>query len=259
MSELLTWNVAGRVTGVAEQATALAERAADVVCLQEVRAPAAPAWRELLGELGYAHAIATLEPGDVSSATPPTRRLGVLTAARTPLARATVPALPWPERHLAVEVDGVVVHNLHAPVSQKAGQVKVRTLEAIAAQLAAARDPVVLAGDLNTPQYESREGEVRSFARTRGGAIRPDRGERHDRAELGIVPGLAEHGFVDAFRAVNGYAARDRSWLYRHGKMGYRLDHIFVRGLRVEACAYVHTWRERRLSDHSALWARLEA
>jgi exonuclease III len=257
MTELVTWNVAGRVSSVADQAAALAERPVDVVCLQEVRATAAAAWRELLAAQGYTHAIATLEPGDVSRATPPERRLGVLTAARTPLVRLAAPQLPWPERHLAADVGGIAVHNLHAPISQKPGEVKVRTLEAVAAHLAGAADPVVLAGDLNTPQYESREGEVRSFARTRSGTIRPDRGERHDRAELGIVPGLAEHGFADAFRAVNGYGARDRSWLYPHGKMGYRLDHVFVRGLAVEAAAYVHGWRERRLSDHSALWVRL--
>jgi endonuclease/exonuclease/phosphatase family metal-dependent hydrolase len=39
--------------------------------------------------------------------------------------------------------------------------------------------------------------------------------------------------------------------------MGYRLDHILVRGLAVEACEYEHAWREAGLSDHSALWARL--
>jgi endonuclease/exonuclease/phosphatase family metal-dependent hydrolase len=259
--DLLTWNVAGRVSGVAAQAAALAARPVDVVALQEVRAPAAPVWRELLADMGYVHAIATLAPHDVSAATPSTRRLGVMTAARTPIVRGAAPALPWPERYLAVQLalDGVdvVLHNLHSPISQKPDQVKVLTLEAVAARLAADRAPAVLVGDLNTPQYESREGEVQSFARTRKGAIRPDRGARHDRAELGIVPGLADAGFVDAFRVVNGYGARDRSWLYPHGKMGYRLDHIFVRGLRVEACAYEHAWREQRLSDHSALWARV--
>jgi endonuclease/exonuclease/phosphatase family metal-dependent hydrolase len=39
--------------------------------------------------------------------------------------------------------------------------------------------------------------------------------------------------------------------------MGYRLDHIIARGLGVEACEYEHSWREQRLSDHSAVWADL--
>jgi endonuclease/exonuclease/phosphatase family metal-dependent hydrolase len=148
------------------------------------------------------------------------------------------------------------LHVLHAPISAKAGRAKVLTLEAIAGALAAPRDhPVVLAGDLNTPQYESREGEVRSFARTRTGRLREGFDERHDDAELCLVPGLGDHGYADAFRDRHGYLARDRSWMYPNGRTGFRLDHLLVRGLDVVAAAYVHAWRERRLSDHSALWA----
>jgi exonuclease III len=98
---------------------------------------------------------------------------------------------------------------------------------------------------------------VSSFARTRTGRLRPDYGERHDRAELGIVVGLGEHGYRDAFRTLHGYSRRDRSWLYPNGRMGYRLDHILVRGLDVEACDYRHDWRDARLSDHAAIWAQL--
>jgi endonuclease/exonuclease/phosphatase family metal-dependent hydrolase len=39
--------------------------------------------------------------------------------------------------------------------------------------------------------------------------------------------------------------------------MGYRLDHIMVRGARVEACEYRHDWRDAGLSDHAAMWAAL--
>jgi endonuclease/exonuclease/phosphatase family metal-dependent hydrolase len=260
--DLLTWNVAGRVRAVAEQAAALAELPVDVVALQEVRATAAAAWEDALAALGYTAQALTLPAA--RAAADPVRRLGVLTAARHPLHAEPPLDLPWPERHLAATVrtpaGPVRVHNLHAPISSKADLVKVRTLEAIAAHLAApANVPVVLVGDLNTPQYESREGETRSFARTRGGRIRPHLGERHDAAELGVVPGLSDHGFADAFRAVHGYAARDRSWLYPNGKMGYRLDHVLVRGLTPVGARYVHPWREQRLSDHSALWARLES
>jgi endonuclease/exonuclease/phosphatase family metal-dependent hydrolase len=114
----------------------------------------------------------------------------------------------------------------------------------------------VLVGDLNTPRYESREGVVSSFARTRAGKLRPELGERHDRAELGILVGLRDHGYVDAFRELHGYGRRDRSWVYPNRSFGYRLDHILVRGLRVEACDYRHDWRDRGLSDHAAMWAR---
>jgi exonuclease III len=256
---VVSWNVAGRVRSVPEQAAALLdEQPSDVVALQEIRLSSLAAWREELRARGYEHVVSGLDAHDPGVQPAPDRRLGVLVAARTPLAPAPQPVLPWQERVLAVTVDGVELLNLHAPISTKAEQVKVRTLEAVfehlAAPSAAAR---VFVGDLNTPQYESREGEVSSFARTRSGRIRPSYGERHDAAELSVVVGLLEHGYVDAFRALHGYGRRDRSWMYGHGKMGYRLDHVLVRGLSVAACDYRHDLRERGLSDHSAIWAEV--
>jgi endonuclease/exonuclease/phosphatase family metal-dependent hydrolase len=242
---------------VPEQAAALAERPVDVVALQEVRASALAAWREALSAQGYGCVVSSFDDADPGAFQSPLRRLGVLVAARMPLARVGEPELPWTERYLSVRLgESFVVHNLHAPISSKAGQVKVLTLEAVAASLAASDGPAVLLGDFNTPRYESREGEIQSFARTRSGRIRESLGERHDAAELGI---LTVPGFADAFRARHGYLRRDRSWLYPHGRTGYRLDHILVRGLHVDECEYEHGWRERRLSDHSALWAALSS
>lgn len=260
MAVVLTWNVAGRVRSVPAQARALAERPVDVVALQEVRATALPAWEEALAGLGYPHVAATL-PAD-GAQRPPERRLGVLIASRAPIEPCPMAEIPWPERYLAARTEAggalLELHNLHAPISSKADEVKVRTLEAVHAALATGGDlPRVLVGDLNTPQYESREGEVRSFARTRSGRIRPSHGERHDRAELLLITGLREHGYADAFRALHGYGRRDRSWLYPHRRTGYRLDHVIVRGLDVVACEYEHAWRDAGLSDHAAMWARL--
>jgi exonuclease III len=261
MARVVSWNVAGRVRSVAEQARALARRPADVVALQEVRASARAAWEHELAQLGYAHVAATLPVDHVPQG--PERRLGVLVAARRPLEPCPpLAALPWPERHLAVrtELDGALVelHDLHAPISSKAELVKVRTLEAVFAALAPPSElPRILAGDLNTPRYESREGEVQSFARTRSGRLRPELGARHDAAELALVVGLGEHGYRDAFRDLHGYSRRDRSWLYPHRKTGYRLDHLIVRGFAIDACEYEHDWRDARLSDHAAIWADL--
>jgi exonuclease III len=252
---VLTWNVQGRVSTVALQAEALAERPADVVALQEVRVTSIEAWRAALAGLGYHHVATSLH------LLPPERRLGVLVASRTPIEPLPAPpGLPWPDRVLSVQTEIGELVNVHAPLSSKPDRAKVLTLEAVYEHLAPPSDtPRILVGDLNTPQYESREGEVQSFARTRKGNIRPDYGERHDRAELLLITGLREHGYVDAFRTIHGYAARDRSWMYPNLKMGWRLDHIIVRGLDVEACGYVHSWRETKLSDHSGMWARLSA
>lgn len=256
-TRILSWNVAGRVRSVAEQAAAVAERDdVDVVALQEVRASAHAAWRDALAAAGWSHQHYSAPPGHA-----PERRLGVLIASREPLEPLEpIDGLPWPERYAAAHLPGagLDVHALHAPISAKAERVKVITLERVAAALGGDGPPAVLVGDLNTPAYESREGGVRSFARTRGGALRDGYDERHDRAELGLVPGLASDGggaWVDAFRAVHGYGARDRSWMYANRKFGYRLDHAFARRLQIDDCHYVHAWREAGLSDHSALWA----
>lgn len=219
---------------------------ADVVCLQEVTPTTRARWRDALGGAGYAWASPAEHP----------RRLEVMIAARDgvePL--PSPPGLPWPERHLAVRTAGIEVHTLHAPTSAREDLVKVRTLEALGAALLAGRAARVLAGDLNTPRHESEDGEVLTFARTRAGRLRPQRGERHDAAELLLLRGLP--GWTDAFRAVHGHGRRDRSWRAPWGE-SYRLDHVLCsRDMTVVACDYLHPWRESGLSDHSGMWAEL--
>ena len=260
MAVVLTWNVAGRVRGQEAQVSVLAEAPFDVLCLQEVTPTTRARWEAALGELGLHVAVSEWPVAPAG-----TRRFAVLVASRRPVAPLPGPDLPWPERHLAARtvMDDVevVVHTLHAPLSSKEDLAKVRTLEALHAHLAAASDgvPRVLAGDLNTPRYESREGEIVTFARDRKGRLREELGARHDRAELLLIDDLVRaHGWRDTFRAVHGYARRDRSWAMRTG-FGYRLDHVVVSpGLVPVEAEYVHEWRTERLSDHSALWARLE-
>jgi exonuclease III len=259
MARLLTWNVAGRVAKRAAQAEAVAGLEADVVTLQEITPTTRDAWTADLEALGLHVASSEPEPGSGGS-----RRLGVIIAARDGVeALPPRPDLPWPERHLAVRtrIDGeeVEVHTLHSPLSQKAEQVKVRTLEALHAALVAPADvPRLLTGDLNTPSYESREGEIQTFARTRAGNIRPGYGERHDRAELLLLSDLPDRGWKDAFRALHGYDRRDRSYMIKPPGYGWRLDHILLSpGVEPRACEYVHEWRETGLSDHSGMWAEV--
>jgi exonuclease III len=259
MAVLLTWNVAGRVAANQErQIAALAEREMDVLCLQEVTPRTRERWVQALTARGL-HVAVSAWPQEPRGS----RRFAVLIASRTPAEVVAGPDLPWPERHLAVRtrVVGaeVEVHTLHAPLSSKADLVKVRTLEALHAALTVDGGvPRLLAGDLNTPRYESREGEIVTFARDRKGRIRAELGERHDRAELLLIDDLTKHGWRDAFRALHGYARRDRSWAMRSG-YGWRLDHILVSpGLAPVEADYVHDWRTEGLSDHSAMWARVE-
>ena len=124
---LVTWNVAGRVSALPEQAAALAGVGADVVALQEVTARTAPLWRAALAAAG----LSACETALAGLPAPPTkRRLAVLTAARS-LARLDAPEVPWPERVLCCEVAGVEVVNLHSPIAPSPELAKVRTHEAV--------------------------------------------------------------------------------------------------------------------------------
>jgi exodeoxyribonuclease III len=259
---LITWNVAHRVEALPQQAAALAERNPDVLALQEVTARTLPLWRAACALLGLADPVCTLDDADPARSPAGPRRTGVLLAAREPL--EPLPGLlpvPWPETALAARCAGIELHTVHVPNAAN-GPIKPRTLAAVRAGLAARDGLRVLCGDLNTPRREAPDGSVWSFARDGRGRLREERTGFWDEAELGVVPGLAELGFADAFRTLHGYGSREPSWTWRrisgHGG-GWRLDHVFCSaGLRPVACAYHHDWRDRGLSDHSALEADLE-
>ena len=253
---VITWNVAGRVSRQPEQAQAIAAVGADVVALQEVTSRTLPLWRAALAARGFVACETALD------GLPEIRRrrlLGVLTAARRPLVRLPAPAdVPWPERALCCVVADVEVVNLHSPIAPAPDLAKVRTHEAIAAYLSTSTDrPRILCGDLNTPRREFPDGGVLTFAHDSAGRLRPERGERWDRAERALVHDLRAHGWVDAFRALHGYDERQASWTFARDRGGWRLDHVLVHGLRPLASAYAHDWRRAGLSDHSALVADL--
>jgi exodeoxyribonuclease III len=255
---LVTWNVAGRVRRLPEQAAVIAQCGADVVALQEVTTRTLPMWRAALEAAGFVACESSLTASAPTSprAAPAGRRiLGVLTAAREPLVQlGSAPDVPWPERVLCRTVAGVEVVNVHSPIAPAPDLAKIRTHEAVAAYLAACDGRrVVLCGDLNTPRRELADGDVVTFAHDSTGRLRPERGERWDRAERALVHGLRRHGWVDAFRALHGYAEREASWTFPQDRGGWRLDHVLVHRLRPVASAYAHDWRRAGLSDHSAL------
>jgi exonuclease III len=262
---LVSWNVAGRVRLVPEQAARIARLDPDVVCLQEVTDRAAPLWEPALRSLGLE--CVSHPPRDE----PCQRRLAVLTATRDRAEvgpvdglpwpeRAPLDGLPWPERALSVRfADGLELVNVHSPISPSPGLVKVRTHEAVHAHLREREGAgCALCGDLNTPRREHPDGRVWTFARDRYGRLRPERGQRWDAAELALIRGLEPYGLRDAFRALHGYGERDPSWEWPRWGGGYRLDHLIVSaGVAVSACRYEHDWRRAGLSDHSALVAEI--
>jgi exodeoxyribonuclease-3 len=258
---VITWNVNRRVSRLAEQAFALAGRRPDVVALQEVTARTAALWRAALPTAGLPHVVCSLDAADPRREPATRRRTGVLIAAREPTGTAGAPLpVPWPETTIAAVVTGVRVDTVHVPNAAN-GWVKVRTLAAVRTG-AAGGGARVICGDLNTPRREHPDGRVVSFARDSRERLRPERGAEWDAAELGVVPGLRDLGYADAFRALHGYARREPSWTFRRiagHAGGWRLDHLFASSaVRVVACRYHHAWRDDDLSDHSALEADVE-
>ena len=252
--DLVSWNVAARRTRLAEQAERVLALGPDLLCLQEVTPVTAGPWSALLADAGFEVALAPLPATREGS-----RPLAVLTAARGPLEPVRVEGVPWPERVLAVTAGPLEVVNVHSPISPKPGLAKVLTHEAVFAHLRDRSGPRIVLGDLNTPRREHPDGSVWTFARDRYGRLRPERGERWDAAESALIRGLEPHGFRDAFRELNGFESKEPSWEWPRWGGGWRLDHLVVSAeVEVEECAYRHDWRrEDKLSDHSALVARL--
>ena len=249
---LVSWNVAGRVQRLDEQAELVSHLMPDLVCLQEVTRTTGPRWTALLAEAGLAHAmIAQPDPHAARR-----RPLSVLTASRHPVNALAIPDLPWPERALALTTEGLQVLNVHSPISPSPGLAKVLTHEALHRHVLAGSGPRIVCGDLNTPRREHPDGRVWTFARDQRGRLREERGERWDQAELALIKGLEPFGFRDAFRDEYGTAYRELSWEWPRWGGGYRLDHLIVSAeVSVRAIAYAHEWRQARLSDHSALVA----
>jgi exonuclease III len=251
---LVSWNVAGRKTRLGEQADRVLALEPDIVCLQEVTPVTAGPWLERLEDAGLTAAMASLPRAREGS-----RPLAVLTAARGELEIEPVADVPWPERVLAARAGGIEVVNVHSPISQKAGLVKVMTHEAVYRHLRLGSGPRLVLGDLNTPRREHPDGSVWTFARNRNGSLRAERGERWDAAETALIRGLGPAGFRDAFRELNGFGSKEPSWEWPRTGGGYRLDHLIASAeVEVSECSYRHDWRrEDKLSDHSALVARL--
>jgi exodeoxyribonuclease III len=150
----------------------------------------------------------------------------------------------------------VEVHVLHAPAGSVHGWTKIETFEGVSRMLGRTRSRFrILCGDFNTPQEETTEGEIITWAqrRTAGGAwVLNARGEVWDAGERNLFTG--PHGLVDAFRAVNGYGASEFSWFTTQNRVGRRFDHVLAsEALTPIEAEYVHEGRLQGLSDHSML------
>lgn len=238
---LISWNVAGRVRKLPEQAERLMDHAPDVVALQEITAITLPLWRSELEGRGY-NVLASLDLAEDRGVLVGGRKYGVLLASK------------WPARVLSAVVQSPLgdleCHNAHLPAGVSHGYVKVETFECIYERLSRpAEHQRILCGDFNSPRIEREDGTTIPFG---------EDDPRWSAAELSVIRGLDDHDLPDAYRKVHGYRKQESSWVMkRKGKSyGRRFDHVFASSdLDVNACRYLHDLRERSLSDHSPIEA----
>jgi exonuclease III len=244
----------------------------DIVALQEVTATTVKEFRVLFPASGFPFVEHTCHHTFPSENLERARCYGELVASRWPI--ETMPdglcEMPWPERLLSVLVHSpfgeMELHVGYVPPGSSHGWLKVETFEGIFKRLACtSTHPRILCGDFNTPKGERADGRIITWAECigRNGTIslRKTRGERWDKAERGVLAGLACHELHDVFRSLHGYAAQDFSWfITRNGKTtGRRFDHVFASlSLNAVSCRYVHSLREHDLSDHSAIEATFQ-
>ena len=100
---------------------------------------------------------------------------------------------------------------MHVPNAAN-GLIKPQTLAAMRAGLAARAGP---RGGLRRLEHAAARAARRHglvVRPRREGRLREERAGFWDEAELGVVPGLRDLGYADAFRALHGYASREPSW-----------------------------------------------
>lgn len=244
----------------------LRARRPDIVALQEVFPETAPRFREALHSLGLRYCLDSFANLQQPERLKGKRRYGVLIASRWQLRRTKQVQVPWPESALCATVSSpcgdIEIHTVHVPPGASNGWIKIRTLEALYKRLArAATHPRILCGDFNTPQFETPDGQVVSWAQrlmTNGEVVyeRWPGAKRWDAAERNILEGLVKYGLVDAFRYLHGYRRPAFSWRQmRNGKRhSRRYDHTFAaRELRALQCKYMQGPRRRGLSDHAPI------
>lgn len=256
--QIATWNVNSLAVRLPQLLDWLAERAPDVVALQELKLPDDKFPHEALAQAGYhaawlgqktynGVALLVRAPGTLTDVQ---RNLPGLADEQARLIAATVrPA----GTEAPLRVVGVYVPNGQAPGSDKFAY-KMRWLEALRDWLAdeLARHPrLVLMGDFNIT-FDDRD--VWDPEGLRGAIHCTDEERAHLQALLRL-------GLHDALRLLDGGAGLYTWWDYRQlafpKNRGLRIDHILVsEALRplVRACAIERALRKRpQPSDHAPL------
>jgi exodeoxyribonuclease III len=244
--KVVTWNVNGIRAREAQVEELLSRESPDLVCLQEIKAPAAkvpPLLRDLPGYHALWHGESAYS--GVSLLVSKARVAG------PPV--FTHPPFDFETRVVAAEVAGVTVLSCYVPNGGKDFDAKLRFLDALDGWLAeaqAAGRPVLVCGDLNVT---ANDADVHPKER-RLDAIgqRPDERERLAR--------LVARGLVDVGRALDPANEQLFTWWppwrgLRQKNVGWRIDYLVATASLASAATRCTVLAEFGTSDHAPVVA----
>ncbi len=263
---VLTWNFNRRKAAMLEPLAAL-PHPPDIVTLQEVTSAQADSICKRLHDLGYSSVYS-------GNAEAKEKRYGNVIAARTPIGNLETTAVyPWPQlvAHVVLDTQSgpINVITVHVPNGSGNGWKKIDTLEALKQVVVGVKgEPLILTGDFNEPRWvapqngrivtwgqEERDGHWVPWSTWTFEGISGS-GERWDAAVRWFFEGWDESGNRNAYWDAAGNGSMQASHL-SHGAQRW-FDHIFVSdSFGVITCDYMHLFREKRFSDHSAVLATL--
>jgi exodeoxyribonuclease-3 len=247
--KIATWNVNGIRAREAQVVELLARERPDVVCLQEIKAPAAKV-PGTLGPLACFAGYHCLWHGETAYS-------GVALHVRTDLApdgpRFGHPAFDHETRIATAEAAGITVASVYVPNGGKDLPAKMRFLEALdawAAEAQAAGRALLLCGDLNVARAEV---DVHPKER-KAGAV----GQLPE--ERALFERLLSRGLVDVGRAVDPANEGLFTWWapwrnLRQRNIGWRIDYVVASealARRVQRCSVLADFGT---SDHAPIVA----
>jgi exodeoxyribonuclease-3 len=248
--KVVTWNVNGIRAREAQVLELLDRESPDLVCLQEIKAPAAKV-PEMLRTLPGYHGCWHGESAYSGVAL-------LVRADRVAAAPAFIhPPFDFENRVVAAEVGGVTVACLYVPNGGKDFEAKLRFVGALdgwVAESIEAGRPLLLCGDLN---ITATDADVHAKER-RAGAI----GQRDD--ERSLLSALLARGLVDVGRSLDPDNRALFTWWppwrgLRQKNVGWRIDYVVASRALAGRAHRCRVLAEFGTSDHAPVVSEFEA
>ena len=243
--KVATWNVNGIRAREAQVLAWIEQNPADVICLQEIKAPAAqvPAsLRDVPGYWGYWHG----SKGYSGVALLVSKAL----CSKAPV--FTHPAFDLENRIVTASVGEVTVASVYVPNGGKDFPCKMRFLAALedyAAGFASTQDTLVVCGDINIARAEI---DVHPKERRRVIGQLPE--------ERALFQNLLDKGFIDVGRTLDPTNEGLFTWWapwrqMRERNIGWRLDYILASSTLAKSARSCVVSRKTGTSDHAPVIA----